>query len=104
MPNAIAVRVARRFGRHAGAVAARRFRVEFGNAARLTADELRRALEPDVGLLTQLTFGRSPTDPATVTWEAVTEEGQVISGTFLVHTTVAEDQLSVWAEAVADRR
>jgi hypothetical protein len=104
-PDPGAVRDARRQAREAAVARARveRLQVEFGSTARIATDTLRQMLEPELGLLRRLAFGRSPSDPATVTWEALTSDGQVLAGRFVVHTTVAENAISIWAEVVIDR-
>ena len=71
----------------------------------ITADELARALEPDVGKLAKLRLrATSANDPAGVEWGAVDEQGNVLAGKIELRAIVRQDQILSVAEAFVEER
>jgi hypothetical protein len=99
-PTPIACRVA---SRHRAAVIPARARLEYSSGGRISAIELTRMLEPDLGMLTELRFRRSlRIQPNAVEWEALDENASVVTGRLVLHAAVSESQIVSWAEVVVD--
>jgi len=98
MHRHVAAAVSRRQGRQA-VVVVQNVRLP------ITAAELARALELDMGRLTRLRFRATLTlDPNGVEWEAVHINTNVISGRLVLHAAVAEDEVVSWAEVIIEHR
>ncbi len=80
-----------------------RTRVEYSDSEMITAVELMTMLEPTLGFVTNLRFRPSLTGlPNTVSWEALDEHAEVVSGRLILHTAVAENEVASWADVVVD--
>ena len=107
IPDPIAVRVAQR---HQAALVVRTFpttttRVEFTDGVRISALDLERMLEAQLGYVVRLWFRPASGGPTTsVAWEAVVEDGGVVSGKLVLHAAVAEDEVTSWAVLTVDPR
>jgi hypothetical protein len=100
----LAVRVARR---HAAVV----FRdvptetilIEYSNSGRISAVELTRMIERELGPLVTMRFRRSLVGtPNTVAWEALNERAELVTGKLELHAGVRDDEVSSWAEVFID--
>ena len=61
-------------------------------------------LEPQVGYVVRLRFRPASGGPATsITWEAVVEDGAVVTGKLTLHASVADDEVTSWAVVTVDR-
>jgi hypothetical protein len=108
MPDPIAVRVARRHAaRHQAAVfpslSRPNVRVEYTNHGRISAADLKKMLEPQVGRLKWLAF-RPPVagSPVTIRWEALAERAELVAGTLTLRSEVSDHQVTTWAEVEVD--
>jgi hypothetical protein len=105
MPTEIARRVARR---HQAAVVfqdvpATETGIEYMDSGRISAVALMNMLEPSVGKLVRLRFRRSfKIDPNGVSWEALDEHANVLTGRLVLHAAFGESELVSWAEVVVD--
>jgi hypothetical protein len=105
VPDPIARRVARR---HNAAVLFRNVptknaRVEYSNTGRISAVELMRMLEPQLGALAKLRFRPAITGtPNTIGGEAITESANIVSGKLVLHAAVADDEVISWADFVVE--
>jgi hypothetical protein len=104
-PDPIALRVARR---HQADVLFRdvpvpKYRVEYSNAGTISAVALARMLEPTLGVIVKLRFRPSLTgSPNTVSWEALGENANVVSGKLVLHAAGAPDEVVSWAEVTVN--
>jgi hypothetical protein len=99
-----ALRVARRHAQEATVVPLREVptttRLDFGTVFGI---ELKLLLEPKVGYLVRLRFRAVPGGPpSTVAWEAVAENGKLVTGRLALGTTVAENEVAAWGEVTVD--
>jgi hypothetical protein len=103
-PDPLAVRVARRYAAIIFRDVPRpSVRVEHSNGGTITTEELRRMLEPQVGVLTKLRFRPSlTTDPKGVEWEALDERAELVTGRLVLHARAREDAVVSWAEVTID--
>jgi len=102
VPDPIAHRVARRY-QAAAALRVKNIRVEYSNSGRISAVELMKMLEPSIGKLVRLRFRPALTGmPNTISWEALDENANIISGKLVLHAAVAEDEIVSWAEVTVD--
>lgn len=105
LANPIAVRVARR---HRAAVVVRDLpspatRVEYACDGSISAFWLRMALGPQTGYLRCLRFRPEDGKASTTTiWEAVSEGGQVVTGSLVLRSVVTADTVATWAEVTVD--
>jgi hypothetical protein len=87
-PTPIARRVAHR---HQAAVVPARSRIEYSTGGRISAVELAKMLDLDLGMLMELRFRRSlRVQPNAVEWEALDENAQVVTGLLVLHAGVSE--------------
>ena len=101
----LAVRVARR---HRDAVlhqnvSTTKIRVEYWCSGRISAFDVKMALEPEVGYLRKLRFRPPDGLPTTVAWEGVKVDGEVVTGKIVLRTAIAEDGVTSWGEVMVDR-
>jgi hypothetical protein len=102
----LALRVARR---HQAAILLRdvpttKSRVEYSNAGTISAVDLMNMLEGQVGYVVRLRFRPAPGEPSTtVAWEAVTEDGDVVTGKLVLHAAVTEGEVLSWAVLTVDQ-
>lgn len=107
MPDPIAVRVARR---HRAAVVLRavptiKKRVEYTATGGIYAFELAKLLEDQVGFIVRLRFRPTPNGPSTtVALEALTESGEVVTGTLVLHAAATESEITTWAVLTVNPR
>jgi hypothetical protein len=105
-PTPIALRVARR---HQAAIVLRdapaaTTRVEYSSSGRISAVELMRMLEPELGVLVGLRFRRSlEVDPNGIEWEGLDEEGNLVSGRLTLHASLSETEVVTWGEVIIHR-
>ncbi len=96
----VTLRVARR---HRAAVPAERVRIEYSDSGRISAVELMKMLEPTTGPLVRLRFRPSLSgSPNTISWEALDENANVVSGKLVLHAAVSENEVVSWAEVTID--
>jgi len=75
----------------------------FSDGGIITTGDLRRLLEPRLGLLVNMRLRPSLEGaPTTVTWEALDQEGEVVSGSVVLHAGLYETRIAVWAELLVD--
>jgi len=74
-------------------------RVEYSNGGRISAVELARMLEPQLGFVTNVRFRASLSGtPNTIAWEGLGPNGEVVSGMLVIHAAVSESEVVTWAE------
>lgn len=100
--------LAHRHARRHAAVVFRDFpatkaRVEYTDAGRISAVELARMLEPTCGFVTGLRFRPAITGlPNTISWEALDENAEVVTGKLVLHAGVSDIEVVTWAEVIVD--
>ena len=78
-------------------------RIEYSNGARVTAVELMRMLEPTCGIVTGLRFRPAIAGvPHTVSWEALDEYAEIVTGKLVLHGAVSDSEVVTWAEVIVD--
>jgi hypothetical protein len=79
--------------------------VIFSDGGVLTANDLRRLLEPQFGPLLKMRLRPSLTGlPNTVAWEALSENAEFVTGRVVLHASVETTRIVVWAEVLVDQR
>jgi hypothetical protein len=107
MNDPIAIRVARR---HQAAlvlreVPATKTRVEYTAGGSISALDLEQMLEGQLGYIIRLRLRATPVGPTTsIPWEAIAEDGAVVTGKLVLHAAVAEDGVVSWALVTVDPR
>lgn len=78
-------------------------RVEYSNGGRILAVELARMLEPTCGFVTGLRFRPSLAGrPNTVSWEALDENAEVVTGKLVLHAGLSDIEVVTWAEVIVE--
>ena len=72
--------------------------VEFSDAGRITSSDIKRLLEPTCGWVMPLHFHRSVLGPASVSFDGITHEGEIVRGEVKLRTQVTTLGIAVWAE------
>ena len=102
-PNAL--RVAARYRTAAVVLREPTTEVIFSDGGVLTANDLRRLLEPQLGALPKMRLRPALTGkPTTIAWEALSENAEFISGRVVLHAKVDDTRIVVWAEVLVDQR
>ena len=102
MPTELAHRVARRH-KTAAALRVKNTRVEYSNSGGISAVELARMLERQLGVLVKLRSRPAITGtPNRIAWEALDENASVVTGRLVLHAAVAENEVISWAEVTVD--
>jgi hypothetical protein len=61
-------------------------------------------LEPQFGYMVRLRFRPAPSGPTTsIAWDAVTENGDVVTGTLVLHAAATEAEVLSWAVLTVDQ-
>jgi hypothetical protein len=108
-PSRISLNVASSGGPHHVAVVLRNVptvetRVEYTASGSIYAFELARMLEAQLGGVMRLRFRPVPAGPATTAaWEAVTEDGAIVTGQLVLHAAITESEVMSWAVVSVDR-
>jgi len=73
------------------------------NGGIITTGDLRRLLEPRLGMLVNMRLRPSLEGaPNTIAWEALNEDAEVVSGRVVLHAHLTETEIAVWADLVID--
>jgi hypothetical protein len=103
--NSTAARVAQRFLKTAEKITTIDPVIEvlYSNGGIISSADGRRLLRPHLGELKNFTFRKSIAGHKNkVSWEALDEEGNLITGKLVLHAAVAESKVVSWAEIEID--
>jgi hypothetical protein len=100
-PDPIARRVARLHQAREGAVLPREVPTTKLPLGSIYGIEVKLMVEETTGPLRKLRFRRAV--DGTPTWEATTDAGEPVTGTLVLHVSVAEGEVAVAGEVVVDR-
>ncbi|GAG20056.1 unnamed protein product, partial [marine sediment metagenome] len=71
----------------------------FSDGGIITTGDLRRLLEPRIGRILTMRLRPAPSgEPNVVLWEALNERAEVVTGRVVLHVTLDEMQITVWAD------
>jgi hypothetical protein len=99
-----ALRVARRHTQEAAVLPREVPTTRLGQST-VFAIEVRLMLERQTGYLRKFKFFLAQDEPpTTIRWEGVTERDELVTGKILLHATVADDEITSWAEVAITKR